>query len=172
LIDILVVVQKSDIRSEVKFRSIRTRIFDIADSQIPLYKKIENEEFRMDDEDEEVQVGWEEAQIDGWDDSIESESDSEEETQSEDEKGDEEVQSPNACKDPRILKGYLFGMEELRLLKERLTSRGDFLLKYELFGGHLVVRAVPGLPHEMSAMYFNNELTDWSMIPGAQRNNK
>ena len=173
LIDWVVILKISDIRLEHNFRSIRQRIFEIADSQIALYKKIENGDLVIDDQIDDEVVGPEEDEIgDGWAALIDSDSDGERELESDDTECNEKVQPPDTRKDPRIMRGYLFGLEHVKVLEDKLSTRWDFLLKYELIDGHLVVRSVPGLPHETSSMYFNNELTNWSVIPGAQDNDK
>jgi hypothetical protein len=58
---------------------------------------------------------------------------------------------PDKRTDTRLLKGYIFGIEEFFLLEEKLGSWG---LKFNLLNGELLVRTVPGLLHETTAVYF------------------
>jgi len=44
----------------------------------------------------------------------------------------------------------------------------NFLLKYDLFDGHLIVRSVLSLLHEPSATYLTTQLHDLSVIPEAR----
>jgi hypothetical protein len=172
LTNFVVVVKRSDLQSQVKFGSIQKCIFHIADGQILLYQKIANGS-----NDDDVCSESDNDQIEAADDDIELKSEvgslSEVETDSDDEESDHSVELTKITReDRRILDGYVFGLDEFRLLEEQLPARGDFLVKLELDNGHLLVRTVPGLLHEITARYFNDELTNWSMIPGRQRNEK
>jgi len=57
LIDFVVVVVKSDITSESKFRPIKNSILAIAAKQIQLYKKLDNGPLSLEDEDENQHLG-------------------------------------------------------------------------------------------------------------------
>lgn len=78
---------------------------------------------------------------------------------------DEDIIIPS--KDCRFLKGYVFGKDEFELLTEKLETRGNFRLKFELVDGHLLIRIVPGLAHGTSAGFFSDELQDGARIPNA-----
>jgi len=165
LIDLVDVVTLSDIRHESKFRPIRQAIFDIADSQINMYNRLENgeDEWESDDEDS---IGSDDE--DGQSDVSSYDADSDPEYA-----GDEDIaRPPNSPKDSRALKGYLFQLAEFNLLSQKLTVRGNFLLKFELYDGYLLIRTVPGLLHETSVDYFRDELQHWAMVPNATGLNK
>jgi hypothetical protein len=44
---------------------------------------------------------------------------------------------PTVPKDPRVLNGYIFRLDEFRLLSEKLKVDGNFQLKFDLWNGYL-----------------------------------
>ena len=127
-----------------------------------MYKNLESEQISTEDEGDDKERRTEDEEIDRWE---ESETDSDEEADSDSEDSDYD-DGLDKRKDPRLLKGYIFGIEELFLLEEKLGSWGGFLLKFDLLNGEVLVRTVPGLLHETTAQYFTFELIHWSNIPG------
>ena len=154
--------------SQSKFRPIKDSVLAIAAKQIQLYKKLESGQLSTEDEDEDEELGTEDEEIGGLGESG-PDSDGETDSDSEDSDFDD---GHDKRKDTRLLKGYIFGIEELQLLQEKLGSLGDFLLRFDLFDGELIVRSVPGLIHEATARYFDQELTEWSKIPGRRDQGK
>jgi hypothetical protein len=152
--------------SPSKFRPIKESILAIAVKQIQIYKKIGNGQLRSDDEDDDEEVGTEDDEISGLED---SESDGETDSDPDDSDSDDAIDNR---KDERLLKRYIFGTEELQLLQEKFGSWGAFLLRFDLLDGELIIRTVPGLIHEATALYFNNNIIEWSNVPGRQNETK
>lgn len=161
MIDIVIL---TEIQNETKFRPLKEAIFRIADNQIEVYNRLINGEDKWESDDEDAL---------GSDDDYERQSDVESDhadttdagTEAEDVQDQDLTAPPTVPKDPRVLKGYLFQLEQFRLLSEKLRVRGNFRLKFDLWNGYLLIRAVPGLSHGISAGYFSDELQSWAMIP-------
>jgi len=104
-IDLVDVITLSDIRHESRFRPIRQAVFDIADSQIDMYNRLENGEDEWESDDEDF-IGSDDEDGQSHVSSDDTDSDSEY-------AGDEYItRPPTRPKDSRALKGYLFHLAE------------------------------------------------------------
>ena len=174
LIDPVVdIVTLTEIRNETKFRPLKEAIFKIADSQIEVYDRLTNgeEEWESDDEDA---LGSDD-DYDGQSDVGSDHSDTTDVgTEVEDFQHEDFTARPTISKDPQILKGYIFGLDQFRLLSEKLKVgvHENFRLKFDLWNGYLLIRTVPGLAHGTSAGYFSDELQSWAMVPNVTGLNK
>ena len=114
LIDPVVdIVTLAEIRNETKFRLLKEAIFKIADNQIELYNRLTNgeEEWESDDED-----------VLGSDDDYDGQSDvgsdhSDTTDIGTDVQNEDFTAPPTVPKDPRVLKGYLFQLDQFRLCR-------------------------------------------------------
>ena len=164
MIDLVEILQTSDICIFHNFRPIRQRILGLADKQISLYEQIDKGDINIDDDDEHEYDFDDEGSDDSFRDlSTTYDTDSDDEVNIDIEHSDDQF---------RLLDGFIFGWDQLKVLEEKLNIQGDFLLKFELLDGMLIVRTVPGMLHETSASYFTTELSNWSTVPGASGNNK
>jgi hypothetical protein len=164
-IDLMVdIVTLAEIRNEIRFRPLKEAIFQIADNQIEVYSRLTNGETEWESDDEDA-FGSDD-DFDGQSDVGSDHSDTTD-TGSEVENIHEEdiISLPTLPKDPRVLNGYIFPLDEFRLLSEKLKVHGDFRLKFDLCDGYLLIRTVPGLAHGVSAGYFSDELQSWAMVP-------
>jgi hypothetical protein len=68
-----------------------------------------------------------------------------------------------------VVKRYKFGIAEFNLLTERIGSQmGDFIIKLDLFDGHLSIRTVPGAPHGIAVGLFTEMLMGWAKDANTQ----
>jgi hypothetical protein len=87
-----------------------------------------------------------------------------EEEHSADEDDGEENETPDAP--PFGLDAYTMGFNVFVRLTERLPSAVDgFVVKYELFDGHLHVKTCPSQPHERAVYIVNVTMRDWQRDP-------
>jgi hypothetical protein len=127
LIDLVVdIVTLAEIRNETKFRPLKEAIFKIADNQIEVYNHLTNGEDEWESDDEDA-LGSDNDDYNGQSD---VESDHSDTTNVGTEGGDVQDEDftapPTAPKDPRVLKGYLFQLDQFKLLSEKLKVHGNF----------------------------------------------
>jgi hypothetical protein len=77
--------------------------------------------------------------------------------------GDEEDEE---LKPRYMLRGYTMGFQEFELLCEKLPDHlGNFLLKYDLYDGHLCVRVCPSRPHARINSLVDYIFIEWQRDP-------
>ena len=151
------IVTLAEIRSETKFRPLKEAIFKIADNQIEVYNRLTNgvEEW----ESEMKMTRWTvDVDSDHSDTAIVG-------TEGEDVQ-DEDFTAPTAPKDPRVLKGYLFQLDQFKLLSEKFKVHGNFRLKFDLrmHGPWARTRNLRRI--------LSDELQSWAMVPNLTGLNK
>jgi hypothetical protein len=165
------IVTLAEMRNEARFRPLKQAIFKIADTQIGVYNRLTNgkEEWESDDEG-----------ALGSDDDYDGQSDvgidysdtTDLDAEAEDIQDEYPTTAPTVPKDPRVLKGYLFRLDQFRLLSDRLKVHGNLRLKFDLSNGYLLIRTVPGLANGTSSGYFSDEVQSWAMVPNVTGLNK
>jgi hypothetical protein len=77
--------------------------------------------------------------------------------------------APPIVDSDHLLKDYKLELDEFKLLNERLGDQiNDFIVKYNLFDGYLLIRSGPGFPHGIAVGVFTDTLNSWARDPNTR----